>query len=96
MSKKKAGVRELKTHLSEYLRRVEDGEIITITKRGKPIGRIVPATVSLERKMDALVEAGFLQWGGKELTPWEPVAVNKGPGLVSDLVSEDRDVDHLF
>jgi antitoxin (DNA-binding transcriptional repressor) of toxin-antitoxin stability system len=60
--------------------------MILITKRGKPIGHIVPTNVSLKKKMEALVEAGFLYWGGKQLTPWEPVAENKGPGLVSDLV----------
>ncbi len=96
MSEKQAGVRELKTNLSEYLRRVENGEIITITKRGKTIGRIVPESASLEERLKALIDAGFLQWGGKKLTPWQPEVVNKGPGLVSDLVSEDRDVDHLF
>jgi prevent-host-death family protein len=29
-------------HLSAYLRRVEAGEPVTITRRGRPIGRIVP------------------------------------------------------
>ena len=96
MVEKIAGVRELKTKLSEYLRRVEDGEIITITKHGKTIGRIVPESTSLEERMEALTKSGFLHWGGKKLSPWNPVAVNKGPGLVSDLVSEDRDVDHLL
>ena len=96
MTEKRAGVRELKTNLSEYLRRVEDGEVITITKRGKTIGRIVPESTSLEERIGALVESGFLHWGGKKLSPWNPVAVNKGPVLVSDLVSEDRDVDHLL
>lgn len=95
MDGKKAGVRELKSNLSDYLRRVEDGEIITITKRGKIIGRIVPENTSLEEKMETLIKSGFLHWGGKELSPWNPVAVNKGLDLVSDLVSEERDVDHL-
>ena len=96
MSEKRAGVRELKSNLSEYLRRVEKGEIITITKRGKTIGRIVPESASLKERLEALIDAGFLQWGGKKLTPWTPEMVNKGPGLVSDLVSEDRNVNHLF
>ena len=96
MTDKKAGIRELKTNLSEYLRRVEDGEIITITKHGKTIGRIVPESTSLEERMEALTKSGFLHWGGEKLSPWSPVAVNKGSVLVSDLVSEDRDVDHLL
>lgn len=86
MSDNYVGVRELKTNLSEYLRRVERGEIITITKRRKTIGRIVPENRSIEERTEALVKSGFLYWGGKELSPWNPVAVNKGPDLVSDLV----------
>ena len=37
------GVRELKQHLSEYLDRAEQGEIITVTEHGRPkvqIGRL--------------------------------------------------------
>jgi prevent-host-death family protein len=35
-------IRELKAHLSEYIRRVEDGEIITVSIRNRPVTRIVP------------------------------------------------------
>ncbi len=40
---KSVGSYEAKTHLPRLLGEVEKGEIITITKRGKPIARIVPA-----------------------------------------------------
>lgn len=86
MEVKKVTVSELRQHLSRYLLQVERGEVILITKRGTLIGRMVPENLPLKEKMDVLVEAGFLSWGGKEFTPWEPVAENKGPGLVSDLV----------
>lgn len=33
---------EAKTHLSQILEDVQDGEEITITKRGKPIAKIIP------------------------------------------------------
>lgn len=33
---------DAKTHLPNLLRRVEQGETITITRRGKPIARLVP------------------------------------------------------
>jgi prevent-host-death family protein len=35
---------EAKTHLPELLRRVEQGESILITKHGKPVAQLVPAT----------------------------------------------------
>ncbi|MDP1878253.1 MAG: type II toxin-antitoxin system prevent-host-death family antitoxin [Actinomycetota bacterium] len=38
------GAFEAKTHLSELLARVEAGESVTITKHGRPVARLVPAT----------------------------------------------------
>jgi prevent-host-death family protein len=38
---------EAKTHLSRLLQEVQDGSSITITKRGKPVARLVP--ISEER-----------------------------------------------
>lgn len=37
------GSYDAKTHLPRLLSQVEKGETITITRRGKPIARIVPA-----------------------------------------------------
>ena len=45
---KTVGTYEAKTHLPSLLTQVERGESITITKRGKPIARLVP--VAHERK----------------------------------------------
>jgi prevent-host-death family protein len=45
MSRKTISVAEAKKHLSELLGRVAyGGEQIVITKRGKPLARLVPAT----------------------------------------------------
>ncbi len=33
---------DAKTHLSKLLQNVEEGHIITITKRGRPVAKIVP------------------------------------------------------
>lgn len=44
------GTFEAKTHLSTLLERVERGEEVLITKRGKPIARLVPEkTLDRER-----------------------------------------------
>ena len=37
---------EAKTHLPQLLRRVAEGEEITITKHGKPIARLVPPSAA--------------------------------------------------
>ena len=36
------GAFEAKTHLSELLERVEKGEVVTITRRDRPVARLVP------------------------------------------------------
>ncbi|MFC1611473.1 type II toxin-antitoxin system Phd/YefM family antitoxin [Myxococcota bacterium] len=38
----KVNVHEAKTHLSRLLKRVADGEEITIARAGKPIAKLVP------------------------------------------------------
>ncbi len=44
MTKRAIGAFEAKTHLSELLDRAAGGEEIIITKRGKPVARLVPMT----------------------------------------------------
>jgi prevent-host-death family protein len=39
---KTVGVRELKKHLSEVLREVQDGTTVEVTSRGQVIARVVP------------------------------------------------------
>jgi prevent-host-death family protein len=40
------GAFEAKTHFSQLLERVQRGEEITITRRGRPVARLVPAGVN--------------------------------------------------
>lgn len=45
MAKATVGIRELKDGASAIIDRVEAGEAITVTKRGRPVARIVSATM---------------------------------------------------
>lgn len=45
------GVRELRQNLSKYLRRVKDGESLTVTERGQEVARVVPLARSEFREM---------------------------------------------
>jgi prevent-host-death family protein len=75
------------------MRHVKSGQTITVTERGKPVGRIVPIEQeqSLEDRLKAMAEAGLLEWNGKKLEPMEPVARTKGDRTVADLLLEDRE-----
>lgn len=93
MKQTTAGIRELKNHLSAYLRRVKAGETITITDRGTPIGQIVPTGSDrrrVEEKLQALREAGLAEWSGQKLQPRDPIAEVHGDRMVSDMLLEDR------
>jgi prevent-host-death family protein len=52
---KSVGSYEAKTHLPRLLSRVEKGETITITKRGKPVAVLSPAQHSPEPDVKAVV-----------------------------------------
>ena len=59
----------IKTHLSEYLRRVERGESVVITRYGKPVAALVRADelAALARLRSAGPEAGLAGLVGR----WE-------------------------
>lgn len=50
---KTVGAFEAKTHLSQLLDEVEQGETITITRRGVPVARLTPLTSQAPRKTPA-------------------------------------------
>ncbi len=107
MAELRIGVRELKTHLSEYLREVQKGKTIVITDHGKPVGRLIPAALALEDRIEALRRAGIITWSGNKPKPTTPVAARHGAGrstgrgtgrdtgrntgTVADLLIEDRE-----
>ncbi len=95
MTHMRVGTRELKSKLSEYLRRVKAGETIIVTERGKTIGQIVPVKPTLQERLMALADSGIADWDGRKFLAGRPVVRNRSPIQVSDLVIEDRDANHL-
>ena len=91
MSQVTVGIRELKAHLSSYVRQVKSGASVVITEHGKPVGRIVPIGPSLETRLQELREAGLAAWSGRALSPIAPVAHTRGDQMVADLLLEDRE-----
>ncbi len=69
------GVFEAKNHFSELLERVQRGEIVTITKHGKPVAQISPPEKSSQADPTALLQslerakADFLEKRGT-VEPW--------------------------
>jgi len=84
------GIREFKSHLSEYLRKARKGQVIVITDRGEPVGRVVPAGGSPEPDLLSLREAGLVSWNGRRLRRRRPVTRARGRRTVSDQLIDDR------
>ena len=81
-------ITELKTHLAEYLRQVQDGESFHVTTRGREVAALVPVD-PVRAAVWHVVESGQASWrGGKPAAPGD-LPVNTGTPL-SDIVLEDR------
>jgi len=91
-------VRELKSKLTEYLRRAEAGEEIAVTRRGKQIARLLPNGIgpsdrpkTVDEKLADLQARGIIHWNGKPFKPSGRPAklIGEGP-TISEMIIEDR------
>ena len=91
-------VRELKSRLSEYLRKVAAGDEVVVTSHGKEVARLIPprlrrGTVSAEVELIARFRS--LPWvrpasGGKHALPRPLIRIKKGEKTLAEIVGEDR------
>jgi prevent-host-death family protein len=81
-------ITELKAHLAEYLRRVQNGERFHVTVRGKEVADLVPAD-PVRAALWRMVEAGEAEWSGEDMVVPRDLPLNTGRQL-SDIVLEDR------
>lgn len=93
------GIREMKAHLSRYLRDVQAGEVVLVTDRGRVVAELrppgtgtPPADSAIERALRRLAE-----WGGLLLgEPHDPAAYAPSPvtvpeGTVGEILRAERD-----
>ena len=87
----RVGVRALKDHLSEYLRRVGAGERIVVTDRGEPLAALTRFKETAEARWGwDLVREGVASWSGGKPCGGAKAPVLKGKKATSDMVLEDR------
>jgi prevent-host-death family protein len=88
MAKATVGIRELKDSASSIIDRVEEGEAITVTKRGRPVARIVSA--STPPHLAALVADGTVRPSeGPRYLP-KPTKLRSAGKSAADYVAEGR------
>ena len=84
------GIRELKDRLSGYLKRVQSGEEIVVTERGRSVARIVPVEpTSFKRALEPLFREAAARWTGGKPRGARRRPVIRGRTL-ADTVKEDR------
>ena len=82
------GIRELRNNLSKLLERVQQGEHLVVTDRGRPVARLSPV-----EEMDALaklVAEGLIKPAAEPKRPAASIPRVKARGSVSDLVADQR------
>ena len=85
------GIRELKAHLSQYLKRVKNGETLSITEHGRLLAMVVPTPKNdTQAALWDLVRQGKLTWSGGKPTGLKNPVPNRGKSL-RRLISDDRE-----
>ena len=91
-----AGIRELKDHLSRYVRRIEAGERVAVTAHGRVVAELGPPAMATRTgrrtKYDDLVAAGIVRpplESGDPLADWPPLRLPAG--TAAQLIDTDRD-----
>ena len=84
------GIRDLKSNLSRYLKKVKTGERIVITDRKREVAILSPfGGKTLEDKLLHLTGQGVISWSGSK-----PIGIKErihiSGGKVSEAVLEDR------
>jgi prevent-host-death family protein len=86
-------VRNLKDHLSEYLRRVQNGEQVTVTDHGRPIAALVSLAKrgkTLEERFAQMAAAGDITLPTRKGFAKIRRSRVRGPSVASTLL-DDRE-----
>lgn len=91
-------VRELKSRLSEYLRKVAGGEEVVVTSRGKAVARLLPPRArrpAVSQEAEVIARFRGLAWvrpgsGRKPALPKPLIRIGKGEKTLAQIVSEQR------
>jgi prevent-host-death family protein len=93
MIPKNLGIREVKTNFSKLMKRVQEGQEVTITDRGRPIGKIISlpaAKISLEERIRSLEDQGLLDPLPKKVRKKIPPPLPSPKGLAQKYLQEGR------
>jgi len=85
------GVRALKNQLSRFLKRVQAGERLLVTDRGKPVALLSPpSATATDRRIEAMLREGVARWGGGKPTGSRRPPRVKGPSVARAVIEGRR------
>ncbi len=84
----RVGVRELRQRASELLRRVEQGETIEVTDRGRPVALLTP--IPEGSPLELLRAAGEVESATGEIDELPPPLPSRGRELPSEVLARLR------
>ena len=93
MHSSSVGIRDVKMHLSKYLKMVQNGAEVVITDRGRPVGRIVPIQtkdLAVEDRIKRMEDQGLIEksTGGSRKRIPSPIPLSTG--IAQKFLQEDR------
>jgi antitoxin (DNA-binding transcriptional repressor) of toxin-antitoxin stability system len=87
----KVGIRELKAHLSHYVRLAREGARVVVTDRGEEVAElraVTPAHPGLRE----LIDSGMVSWSGRKPSPFpKGIKIRGEPISVTVLEMRERD-----
>ena len=86
----KVGVRELRENLASWLDRVQAGDEVLVTERGRPVARL--SAIDRRNKLEELIAQGRVTPAKKPRTPIDRSKLPRleGRPTLSDFVIEER------
>ena len=85
---KQVGVRELRQNASAVLRRVEAGEVVEVTDRGRAVARIVPMHEA--SRLEQLLAEGRASSATGDVLDIKPIPRVTGKPLLSKILADMR------
>ena len=88
------GIRDAKMHLSKYLKMVQQGAEVTITDRGRPVGKIIPIhpmEMPLTERIKRMEDRGQIEPATAKDQVIIPPPIPVPDGIVQKILQEERE-----
>ena len=82
-------IHKFKSHLSEYVRKAQSGQVIELTSHRRVVARVTGVPATLDQGLARLLSSGAATWGGGKPIGAE-LKLQAGGKSLSTMIMEDR------